>query len=102
MGDGGSNLAVTKANDRGTEIVETIYFGGLSIVRGKDDEVALFGSEKNHDSHRRDRILRFFLRPEIGQFAPHFGAISLLNYTVSLEKREKHPLEKIQKMQNCR
>ena len=35
---------------------------------------------KNHDSQRRDRILRFFLSPVIGQFSPHFGAISLLNY----------------------
>ena len=51
---------------------------------------------KNHDSHRRDRILRFFLRPDIGQFSPHVGAISLLKYTVNLEKREK-TLEKIQK-----
>ena len=41
---------------------------------------------------RRDRILYFFLRPEIGQFSPHFGSISLLNYT-------EDPLEKIQKLQ---
>ena len=27
---------------------------------------------KNHDSQRRDRILRFFLRPEVGQFCGHF------------------------------
>ena len=54
---------------------------------------------KNHDSHRRDRILRFFLRPEIGQFSPHFGAISLLNYTENLETRGKNPREKIQKIQ---
>ena len=32
----------------------------------------------------------FVLRPKIGQFSPHFGAISLLNYTVNLEKREKN------------
>ena len=30
----------------------------------------------------------FFLPLEIGPFSPHFGAISLLNYTVNLEKRE--------------
>ena len=29
--------------------------------------------KKNHDSHRRDRSLRFFLRPESGQFSPHIG-----------------------------
>ena len=48
-----------------------------------------FGTEKTMDSHRRDGILRFFLRLEIGQFSPHFGASSLLNCTVNLEKREK-------------
>ena len=32
-----------------------------------------FRDRKNHDSHRRDRILRFFLRLEIGQFSPHLG-----------------------------
>ena len=52
---------------------------------------------KNHDSQRRDRILRFFLRPEIGQFSPHFGAISSLNHTNNLEKKEKNPLEKFKK-----
>ena len=45
---------------------------------------------KNLDSHRRDRILRSFLRPEIGQFSAHFGAISLLTYTENLEKKEKN------------
>ena len=30
------------------------------------------GTEKKHDSQRRDRILRFFLRAEIGQFSPRF------------------------------
>ena len=49
---------------------------------------------RNHDSQRRDRILRFFLCPEIGQFSPHFGAISLLNCTENLEKGETNPLEK--------
>ena len=45
--------------------------------------------KKNHDSQRRDRILRFFLRPEIGQYSPYFGAISLRNYTVNPEKKGK-------------
>ena len=54
-------------------------------------------TEKHLDSQRRDRILRFFLRPEIGPFPPHFGAISLL--TKNMEKRCKHPREKIQKIQ---
>ena len=44
---------------------------------------------KNYDSHRHDRILRIFLRPEIGPFSPHHGAIPLLNYTKNLEKKEK-------------
>ena len=35
----------------------------------------------DHDSQRRDRILRFFFNPRMGQFSPHYGAISLLNYT---------------------
>ena len=39
----------------------------------------------------------FFLRPEIGQFSPHFGATSLLDDTENLEKR-KNP-EKIPKIQ---
>ena len=52
---------------------------------------------KTIDSHRRDRILRIFLRPEVGQFSPHLGAISLLNCTMNLEKREKDPLETIHK-----
>ena len=51
---------------------------------------------KNHDSQRHDRILRCFIHPEIGQFSPHLGAISLLNCTYNLEKREKNPLEKFQ------
>ena len=38
-----------------------------------------------------------FLRPGIGQFSPHFGAVSLLRYTINLEKREKHPLEKTER-----
>ena len=33
-------------------------------------------------------ILRFFLRPDIGAFSPHFGAISLFNST-------ENPLEQI-------
>ena len=47
----------------------------------------------NHDSQRRGRILHFFLRPDIGQFSPHLGAISLPNYTRNLEKGE-NPLGK--------
>ena len=49
----------------------------------------VLGTEKSHDSQRRDRNLRFFLRPEIGRFSPHFGAISLLIYTENLEKKGK-------------
>ena len=61
----------------------------LSCNKSVRIQKLILGTEKNHDSQRRDRILRFFLLPEIGQFSPHFGAISLLNYTVNLEKRER-------------
>ena len=54
---------------------------------------------KIHHSQRRDRILLFFLRPEIGQFSPHFSAISLLHCTVNPETLKKYPLEKIQEIQ---
>ena len=37
------------------------------------------------------KLVRFFLRPEVGVFFPHFGAISLLIHTENLEKKEKHP-----------
>ena len=46
----------------------------------------------NHDSQKRDKILRIVLRPEIGQFFPHFGALSLANCTISgisLDRKEK-------------
>ena len=55
--------------------------------------------QTNHDSQRHDRFLRFFLRLEIGQFSPHFGAMSLLNYTGNLEKREKIHWRKFKKFQ---
>ena len=50
---------------------------------------------KTHDSQRRDGILRFLLRPEIGQISPHFVAISLLNHTGDLERRGRNPLAEI-------
>ena len=53
-------------------------------------------TEKNNASQRRDMILRFFLRPEIGQMSPHFGAISL-SHTVNLEKRERFRWRKFKK-----
>ena len=61
----------------------------------------LIGTEKKkkRDSHRRDRILRFFLRPEIVQFSPHFGAMSILNYTVNQEKRGKKSIGEFKKIQ---
>ena len=46
------------------------------------------------DSHTRDRILHFLLRPEMGQFSLHFGAISLPKCTVNLEKGKKSTAEK--------
>ena len=62
------------------------------------DEIRRNSGPKNHDSHRRDKILRFFLRPGIGQFSPHFGVLFLLNHTEKPGKKGKNPQEKIQKM----
>ena len=50
------------------------------IPASKSKIVCIFRDRKNRDSQRCDRILRFFLRPEIGQF--------LLNYTKGLETKE--------------
>ena len=57
--------------------------------------------KKSHHSHRRDRILRFFLRTEIGQIYPHLGSISLRNLhskpgergKKSTGENSKHPVE---------
>ena len=50
---------------------------------------------KSDDSHRGDRILRFFLRLEILRFSPHSEAISLQikEKTENLEKKQIKPLE---------
>ena len=60
--------------------------------------IATFRTEKTM-TDRRDKILRFFLCLEIGQFSPHLGAISLFNYTEDLERREKLHWRKFQKIQ---
>ena len=63
------------------------------IVKNQGKE----GQGKDHDSQRRDRSLRFCLRPEIGQFSPH---CYIINCTESLEKKEKRtPLEKEKKVE---
>ena len=59
----------------------------LSITSPPQIPKYQIGTEKNHDSQRRDRIPRFFLHPEIGQFSPHLGPISLLNCTENLERK---------------
>ena len=51
--------------------------------------LSLSQDRRNHDSQRHNRILRFSLRKQSGQCSPHFAAISLLDYTVNLEEREK-------------
>ena len=71
---------------RGTSACTLVPLFGTLEFFGKLEEFNR--DRKKHDSQRRDRIL-FFLHAEIGQFSPHFGAISLLNYTVNLEKRGK-------------
>ena len=79
----------------------------LSPLHYVHHAVGFLRDRKNHDSQRRDRILRFFLRPEIGQFFPRFGAISLLHNTEKLEEKEKstgenskNPVETA--LRNCR
>ena len=62
---------------------------------------------KHHDSQRCDRILRMLLRPDIGQFSPHFGAISSRNCTEKLHKGKKSTGENLKDPmetapQNCR
>ena len=64
----------------------------LSVFPRRNTSLAILflGTEKkSHDNQKRDRILRLFLRPDIGQSSPHFGAIFLLNYTKNLEKEKK-------------
>ena len=39
------------------------------------------------------RFCAFFLRPEIGQFSPRFGAISLPNHTETWKKRKKSKIQ---------
>ena len=51
----------------------------LSFEKGRPQGKISTRDQKRHDSQRHDRILRFSLRPEIGQVSPHFGAICLLN-----------------------
>ena len=53
----------------------------------------LMGTERNHDSQRRDRILRLSLPSEIGCFSPRFGVVSLPNYTENLEKIQEYQVE---------
>ena len=68
-----------------------------AIVTSKKDagkKKAIHRHRKSRDNHRHDRILRFFLRLEIGQFSPLFGAISLPNYTENLEKEGQSTGEK--------
>ena len=65
------------------------------FCKGKEYHYAW--GRKNHDSQRRDRIPRFFLRLGIGRFSPHFGAISLLKCTENLEKLEKFHWRKFKK-----
>ena len=68
----------------------TTAFGNCRVINSEILNCCIVTWDwKNHDSHRRDRILRFFLRPKIGRFSPYFGVISSLNYTEHLEKREK-------------
>ena len=73
-----------------------ISFWGFS--RGRDCNLeAGIGPEKLWQAETWQDSAHF-LRPEIGEFSPHFGAISLLSPIENLEKK-KNPLEKFQKIQ---
>ena len=80
----------------------TVRKSTITILQRKRKNKPNFNRKQNqdrqiHDSQRRDRILRLFLRLEIGQFSPYFGAISLLDCTENLEKKDKIRLEKFKK-----
>ena len=60
---------------------------------------ATHSGPKNHDSQRRDRILRPFSPPGNRAIFSTFGGDFLLSYTENLEKKLKNPLEKLQKIQ---
>ena len=55
------------------------------------------GTDKSMTARNVTGFYAFLLRPEIGQFSPHLGPISLLNYTVNLKKREKIHWRKLKK-----
>ena len=78
-----------QCTDKGTQRVQARYGAELppfiSIVQYSGRPVIL-GMEIGVP--QMDKILRFFPRPEIGQFSPHIGAISLLNYTENLEEKK--------------
>ena len=61
-------------------------------------KVSIVGVEKKkkkHDSHRRDRILRFFLRPEIGQSSPRsIGILPILHDSWKIKKPETQKMRK--------
>ena len=67
-------------------------FPQVSLCRGG------YRDRKNHDSQRRDRILRFFFSARDRAIVSlHFGAISLLNYTENLGKEAKKSTGEVQK-----
>ena len=86
MESGGEGICKGQARGVGQAIPPCSSSGSLELMEPSYTE-----AEKNHDSQRRDRILRFFLRPEIGQLSSHTQThtISLLTCTENLENRRK-------------
>ena len=56
-----------RATDHERRAATVMVYTLFSLVTGPK-KTAYAGARKNHDSQRRDRILRFFLHLEIGQF----------------------------------
>ena len=52
----------------------------------------IIGTEQKHDSHRRDKILHFFLRLEVGQSSPLFWSDFLTDLHSQPRETGKNPL----------
>ena len=66
-----------------------VLFSKRALI-GPKNRYGRYWGPKNHDSQRRDTILRKFLRPGFSPFSPEYQPVSLRNYTKSQEKEEKN------------
>ena len=55
--------------------------------------LSILGTGKTMPARGVTGLYAFFLRLEIGQLSPRFGATSLLNYTENLEHKGNHSVE---------